>query len=115
MKLFKVVVFVSLIHLLSSRYIFFVSSDYASKQWSGLAGAYYLPRWQFFTDALVDVLQSGQAPSSFNATAYRAAMLQRVELPWQTAGDADAYPTQAQGDAIQIVLLLADKYAPFLG
>jgi alpha-N-acetylglucosaminidase len=28
-------------------------SDYASKQWAGLVGGYYLPRWQKFVDAYV--------------------------------------------------------------
>jgi alpha-N-acetylglucosaminidase len=28
-------------------------SDYASKQWAGLVGGYYMPRWQKFVDAYV--------------------------------------------------------------
>ena len=33
-------------------------SDYASHQWSGLIGAYYLPRWQMFTDAYLNAFRS---------------------------------------------------------
>jgi len=33
-------------------------SDYASRQWAGLIGAYYLPRWQMFTDAYLDAFRS---------------------------------------------------------
>ncbi|KEF52074.1 alpha-N-acetylglucosaminidase [Exophiala aquamarina CBS 119918] len=33
-------------------------SDYASRQWAGLVGSYYLPRWQIFTDAYLKAFRS---------------------------------------------------------
>ncbi|KIX07236.1 uncharacterized protein Z518_01889 [Rhinocladiella mackenziei CBS 650.93] len=34
-------------------------TDYASRHWAGLVGAYYLPRWQMFMEAYMDALRSG--------------------------------------------------------
>jgi len=34
--------------------------DYASKEWAGLVGDYYLTRWKMFTSYVLDVVQSGQ-------------------------------------------------------
>lgn len=33
-------------------------SDYASRQWAGLVGAYYLPRWQMFTDTYLNAFRN---------------------------------------------------------
>ncbi len=42
--------------------------DYASRAWSGLTRAYYLPRWELFIDTHLDCLQSGKPfdPETFN-------------------------------------------------
>ncbi|KIJ26773.1 glycoside hydrolase family 89 protein [Sphaerobolus stellatus SS14] len=47
-------------------------NDYASKQWAGLVGTYYLPRWQLFTTYLADIKKNGTA---YNATAISGQML----------------------------------------
>jgi len=47
-------------------------SDYASRQWAGLVGGYYLPRWQIFTDAYLDALKTGHA---VNQTQLHAGLL----------------------------------------
>ncbi|GJJ08043.1 hypothetical protein Clacol_002250 [Clathrus columnatus] len=39
--------------------------DYASKQWAGLVGTYYLPRWTMFTDYLIETKRSNEL---FNGT-----------------------------------------------
>ncbi|KAI6855210.1 hypothetical protein D0864_08970 [Hortaea werneckii] len=63
-------------------------SDYASKQWGGLIGSYYLPRWQMFVDFIL-----GNNGSSEPAAAAAAAAgagdgglvdaLRNFELEWQ--------------------------------
>ena len=42
--------------------------DYASRAWSGLTRAYYLPRWELFIDTHLNCLRSGNAfdPEAFN-------------------------------------------------
>ncbi|KIJ41515.1 glycoside hydrolase family 89 protein [Sphaerobolus stellatus SS14] len=47
-------------------------NDYASKQWAGLVGTYYLPRWQLFTTYLADIKKNGTA---YNATDISGQML----------------------------------------
>jgi alpha-N-acetylglucosaminidase len=34
--------------------------DYAAKNWAGLVGAYYSPRWQLFMDAVSTSIESGK-------------------------------------------------------
>lgn len=53
-------------------------SDYASKQWGGLVGNYYLPRWQMFVNYLVSTPYA-----SYNATVWGAQLL-AFEEAWQT-------------------------------
>lgn len=35
-------------------------NDYASKQWAGLVGGYYVKRWEMFVDYLVGLKESGE-------------------------------------------------------
>jgi len=46
--------------------------DYASKQWAGLVGTYYLSRWEYFVDYLADI-KSGT--TTYNATELAADLL----------------------------------------
>lgn len=43
--------------------------DYASRAWSGLTRAYYLPRWELFINSHLDCLRSGRSfePEAFNS------------------------------------------------
>lgn len=66
--------------------------DYANREWSGLIGTYYLPRWQRYFDELGSALAEARAPKAFD---------------WFAEGDAwsrrtDALPTTAKGDVHSI-------------
>eukprot|EP00475_Leptophrys_vorax_P018494 TRINITY_DN2529_c0_g1_i1.p1 TRINITY_DN2529_c0_g1~~TRINITY_DN2529_c0_g1_i1.p1 ORF type:complete len:618 (-),score=137.25 TRINITY_DN2529_c0_g1_i1:562-2142(-) len=69
-------------------------SDYASKQWSGLVGTYYLPRWKLFVEEVEKAYRSG---TNFDQQKYRQLVLETVEKPWQYS--QDKFPTVAHGDS----------------
>ncbi|KAL8566784.1 hypothetical protein ACOMHN_005735 [Nucella lapillus] len=79
--------------------------DYAAKQWSGLFKDYYVPRWKFFADFLVQVIQN---KTHFDGAKFRQQVLHQVELPFTL--QLDPYPTQPTGDSIAIVKELHTKY-----
>lgn len=59
--------------------------DYASKQWAGLVGPYYAPRWQMFVDYLLDT-----APSEYSQDTFKK-QLHEWEFVWvnQTLSQMD--------------------------
>ncbi|KAG0708509.1 glycoside hydrolase family 89 protein [Suillus ampliporus] len=81
-------------------------NDYASKQWGGLVGGYYVPRWEAFIDYLVGTKENGTA---YNATAVANTMLVIGEQ-WdtQTWGQMEKWGTV--GDSWSVVQALATKY-----
>lgn len=79
-------------------------NDYASKQWNGLVGNYYKPRWQMFLDSVVDAVQQGKA---WNPDTYNAAKL-IVEQRWQTG--KEKFITVPQGNPVELVRELLNKY-----
>lgn len=59
-------------------------SDYGSKQWGGLIGSYYLPRWQMFVDYVLK--NNGSSSPGFAAGAGDHGLvkeLEEFELEWQ--------------------------------
>ncbi|KAG1734580.1 glycoside hydrolase family 89 protein [Suillus lakei] len=81
-------------------------NDYASKQWGGLVGGYYMSRWESFVDYLVGTKASGDA---YNATAVANAMLV-IGQQWnvQTWGLTVSWETV--GNSWSVVQALATKY-----
>ncbi|KAG1727774.1 glycoside hydrolase family 89 protein [Suillus paluster] len=81
-------------------------NDYASKQWGGLVGGYYVPRWETFIDYLVGTKENGTA---YNATAIANTMLVIGEQ-WdaQTWGQTESWGTV--GNSWSVVQALATKY-----
>lgn len=53
--------------------------DYATKQWNGMVGDYYKPRWKTFIDELQSSLDSGKR---FNQTVYNNDVFTSVEEPF---------------------------------
>ncbi|OJA21639.1 hypothetical protein AZE42_12988 [Rhizopogon vesiculosus] len=78
-------------------------NDYASKQWGGLIGGYYVPRWEAFIDYLVEMKGNDTA---YNATAVANTMV-AIGEQWdaQTWGRAGSLGTV--GDTWSIVQILA--------
>ncbi|GJJ10855.1 hypothetical protein Clacol_005083 [Clathrus columnatus] len=74
--------------------------DYASKQWAGLVGTYYLPRWHLFAEYLEDTKSFGS--SSFNTT-YFASQLLDLGMKWdnETWGLRSGEIWETRGDTWQ--------------
>ena len=78
--------------------------DYARKEWSGMFGGFYLPRWELFLNELNESLRSGQP---FNEKEFQG-KLRRWMADW--SDERRVYPTQPQGDRVQMAKMLWDKY-----
>uniref|UniRef100_A0A2C9K9Q2 Alpha-N-acetylglucosaminidase n=1 Tax=Biomphalaria glabrata TaxID=6526 RepID=A0A2C9K9Q2_BIOGL len=81
--------------------------DYASKQWAGVIADYYKPRWQFFTNWLVQLIQND---SQWDSNIFEENILSTVEIPWNI--QRYQYPTTPTGNPIAISKTYHDKYRP---
>lgn len=81
-------------------------NDYASKQWGGLVGGYYMSRWETFADYLVETKANGAA---YNATAVANAMLEIGEQ-WNSQTWGLTVGWESVGDSWSVVQALATKY-----
>ncbi|KIJ63681.1 glycoside hydrolase family 89 protein [Hydnomerulius pinastri MD-312] len=82
-------------------------SDYASKQWGGLVGGYYKPRWEAFVGYLVD---SKQAGTPYNASAVLDIMLAIGER-WDLETGSEVGSVGVNGDVWETVRALASTYS----
>nr|AIG56008.1 secreted protein [Achlya hypogyna] len=80
-------------------------TDYASKQWAGLVGSYYLVRWRIW---LSEVTAAYEAKRVVDDKAVWKAM-EAFELGWQT--ETISYPIDAHGDTVALAKELYAKYA----
>lgn len=78
--------------------------DYACRQWSGLLGGFYLPRWELFHRHLDAALAAGRP---FDPKAFAAAML-AFEQEWSARHDR--YDRQPHGDSLGVSSRLWAKY-----
>ncbi|KAG2148979.1 glycoside hydrolase family 89 protein [Suillus clintonianus] len=81
-------------------------NDYASKQWGGLVGTYYVPRWTTFVEHLVGTKANGTA---YNATAVANANLVIGEQ-WDAQTWGQTVNWKTVGDSWSMVQALATKY-----
>ena len=81
-------------------------NDYAKKEWSGLVGTYYRPRWALFLKYAAAAAAAGGA---WDPAGFCEDMLQSVELPWQR--DTTPFPATPTGDALAISKAMHAKYA----
>ncbi|KAI7547734.1 hypothetical protein KC331_g4833 [Hortaea werneckii] len=58
-------------------------SDYGSKQWGGLIGSYYLPRWEMFVDYILNNNGSSDPAAADGSNEGLAKELEDFELEWQ--------------------------------
>ena len=80
--------------------------DYGSKQWSGLVGQYYLPRWKLFFDKLEVVTEAGE---QFDQDDFLRSFLSQIGQPF--CKDRSLFPTEAVGDSIEIARALHEKWS----
>ncbi|KAJ8573583.1 hypothetical protein K7X08_010094 [Anisodus acutangulus] len=78
--------------------------DYANKFWSGLLGAYYLPRASMFFNLLSKSLEE---KVDFNLLEWRKEWI-AYSNKWQEG--TELYPVKAQGDALASATALFEKY-----
>jgi len=80
-------------------------NDYASKNWGGLAGGYYLPRWELFITTALNSLKSG-TPMDTDSYYIKAIKLgQEFCVDYKTV-----FPTEAVGVTADISKELQAKY-----
>ncbi|KAG8215873.1 glycoside hydrolase family 89 protein [Butyriboletus roseoflavus] len=83
-------------------------NDYASKQWGGLVGGYYAPRWEAFVGYLAASEQNG---TSYDPTTVMNLMISIGEQ-WDNQVGYSARSRSAEArDTLEIVRSLAAKYA----
>nr|AIG55486.1 secreted protein [Thraustotheca clavata] len=80
-------------------------TDYASKQWAGLVGSYYLPRWRIWLD---EVCAAYEDKRQVDENAVKLAW-EAFELGWQK--ETTSYPIHAHGDTIAIAKEIYHKYS----
>ena len=81
---------------------------YAYKEWQGMFGSYFLPRWRAFFDRLDRSLETGVP---FDRKPFAAAMCE-WEQRWSRA--SDAFPTEPRGDPVATARRVARKYRELL-
>ncbi|NEA49139.1 alpha-N-acetylglucosaminidase [Streptomyces sp. SID10815] len=81
--------------------------EYANREWQGLMGDFYLPRWQRWLDELQDALAAGREPAPVDWFA--------VEEPWTR--ERKDYPLRPYGDAYRTASRVRDVLAraPYQG
>ncbi|XP_067625676.1 alpha-N-acetylglucosaminidase isoform X2 [Eurosta solidaginis] len=79
--------------------------DYATKQWSGVVGDYYYPRWSLFLHMLNESLQQDE---KFNEDAFKRTVSQEIENPFSIS--LKIYPTKPIGDSILIAQQIYQKW-----
>ncbi|MEO5916323.1 MAG: alpha-N-acetylglucosaminidase [Luteolibacter sp.] len=80
-------------------------ADYANREWSGLLGEYYFPRWKMFLDGVGEALESGR---DFDQKAFEKKRGE-MEVKWIRSGKL-TMPERASGDTVGISRKLLQKY-----
>lgn len=83
--------------------------DYAIKQWASLVRDYCLPRWQLFFSELEQSISKNNG--KFSDSKCRQKIFREVEEPFTVANKE--YPSEAQGDAIEISRKILQKWKGF--
>ncbi|XP_065341007.1 alpha-N-acetylglucosaminidase [Cloeon dipterum] len=81
--------------------------DYANKQWSGVVGNYFKPRWQLFIQSLVGSLASHQG---FNQSTFNKNVFQSVEHAFVL--DRTQFPSTSSGKFWQVVKDVYETWRP---
>lgn len=80
-------------------------NDYASRQWNGLLGTFYLPRWEEFVRRLDADVSGGAA---FDAKDYGVWVVKFTDA-WKSR-TSDKFPTTPQGDSVAVAKELFEKH-----
>lgn len=80
--------------------------DYSHREWAGLTRNYYYNRWALFINDLTGRL-NGQPAKNYN-------FFETFERSWQTRF-YQKFPTETEGDEIEMSKYIYEKYMPKLG
>jgi len=99
----------------AKSYIF----DYASRQWAGLLGGFYLERWRkffAFLDTQPPTYRDDQLPRGTNRPDNEANAFYREISRWEDNWclGHETYPTEPRGDAIAVARALREKWSPVM-
>ena len=78
--------------------------DYASKQWAGLVGDYYMRRWKLLIAFMLDSIMKG---TELDFDTYEK---ERFLLESSWGQEHNSYPTKATGNSLQVAYELYNKY-----
>ncbi|XP_059081789.1 alpha-N-acetylglucosaminidase-like [Tigriopus californicus] len=81
--------------------------DYAAKQWSGLIGSYYLPRWRLYFDLLLLPLR-GKRCFFIKPAKFKKIFLRKIGRPFTFS--RRKFPIEPRGNAFIIAKELHTKY-----
>ncbi|KAK9372287.1 tim-barrel domain-containing protein [Lipomyces chichibuensis] len=83
-------------------------NNYASKQWGGLVGSYYLPQWEMFVDTLaVQRNVSAFQPATFQHTVL---LPFGIQWQWEKWGEDENQTWGVRGDLLPILVELVKKF-----
>ncbi|BCU77182.1 alpha-N-acetylglucosaminidase [Luteolibacter sp. LG18] len=80
-------------------------ADYANREWNGLLGEYYLPRWKMFLDATEMALAAGKRPDMATYNRERG----KFETEWVNSGKT-TLAARPKGDTVEVSRRLLQKY-----
>ena len=80
-------------------------TDYSSRQWNGMLGSFYVPRWEEFIKRAEESLSNGQPFNDKEFYKWRC----DFEIKW-TETNGSSFITAPQGDAYETVLRFFKKY-----
>jgi len=80
-------------------------NDYARREWSGMLGGYYAPRWKRYLDAAAKSLREGKP--------LEAATMEQELLRWTSAwaDSQETFPVRPNGDSVPVARKLWAKYS----
>ena len=85
-----------------------ILNDYANRDWNGLIGTYYLPRWEKFITGLSESLRSGEP---FDEAAFLAWC---SDFEWKWAHSFSKMPSKPVGNPCRLSRALYEKYKEYI-
>ena len=82
-------------------------ADYANREWNGLIGQYYAPRWKLFFECASADIANG---SAFDADAFNTKRSD-MDLAWVNSG-TNTMAIEPKGDTVTVSKKLFAKYSP---
>ena len=89
-------------------------TDYCNRHLSGLMTDYYGMRWEVFAKYLEQAMDEGMNASEFNSVMAPKIKAEIAEKEEAWSKEQTVYPTEAEGDPVEISTALLEKYQPLI-